>query len=153
MTDKPTQLDLTQSMEDYLKTIFRIENKRGVVRVKEISNAMNVTYPSTSGIIKKMEGLGLVEHERYGYVKLTGLGAQTAKKMQKREQVIADFLNGALNIPKAQALKDACKMEHAMSDLTADQLLRFFEFINHPSKEVELILKAFTSKAAEHTEE
>ena len=53
------QKRITSTIEDYLEAILRIQLKKGVVRIKEISQALGVTYPSTSGIIKKMEEAGL----------------------------------------------------------------------------------------------
>jgi DtxR family Mn-dependent transcriptional regulator len=128
-----TPKKITSNIEDYLKAIYRIEEERGVVRVKEISLAMNVTYPSTSGILKKMEAMELVEHERYGYVKLTDEGRLNAERILVRKEKIENFFKSILRLPEDIASQDACKMEHAMSDQTAERLMRFLDFLGAES--------------------
>ncbi len=132
---------ITSNIEDYLEAIFRIERDRGVVRVKEISLAMGVTYPSTSGILKKMEQMELVEHERYGYVKLTENGRAVAEKILTREESLHRFLKNVLMLPDTIAQQDACLMEHAMSDETAERLIPFFDALSNPSEEMLGFLK------------
>ena len=113
---------ITSNIEDYLEAIFRIEDNRGIVRVKEISQVLGVTYPSTSGILKKMESMGLVEHERYGYVKLTDEGGRVARDIIRREQVLCRFFKDVLLIDDDKAVKHACRMEHFMDDSTTHRL-------------------------------
>ena len=119
---------ITPNVEDYLKAIHRIEAERGVARVKEISIGMKVTYPSTSGILKKMESMALVEHERYGYVKLSEEGRRRAKEVIRREEILTNFFTRVLNLEEADAFKDACRMEHMMKPETARRFLAFLEF-------------------------
>jgi len=143
---------VTSNIEDYLKTIYRIELERGVVRVKEISVAMNVTYPSTSGILKKIEAMGLVEHERYGYVRLSAAGREIASKILDRETKIALFLHNVLQLDEGDATVEACKMEHAMTDETALKLLNFIDYINTPSEVRDRFLNAFHKKTEQEVE-
>lgn len=144
----PKPKAITSSIEDYLKSICRIEEDRGVVRVKEISQAMNVTYPSTSGILKKMEGMGLVEHERYGYVKLTEEGRGHAERVLNRERKIEAFFRDVLRLPDALASEDACRMEHAMSEETAGRLLSFLDYLATDSPARNRFLEAFHRRIA-----
>ncbi len=134
---------ITSNIEDYLEAIYRIEKERGVVRVKEISLAMGVTYPSTSGILKKIEGMGLVEHERYGYVKLTEAGLGIAEKIHRRERNIRRFFQEILELPEELAIEDACKMEHAMGDETAERLIDFLTFLFQSSPTRDAFVDAF----------
>lgn len=137
---------MTSNIEDYLKTIYRIELEKGVVRVKEISLAMNVTYPSTSGILKKIESMGLVEHEKYGYVRLSSSGREIARKILDRETKIAMFLNNVLKLGEDESRIEACKMEHGMTDDTARKFLSFIDFMLAPSEVRDNFLAAFEQK-------
>ncbi len=119
---------ITSNIEDYLEAIYRIELKRGVVRVKEISQALGVTYPSTSGILKKMEKMDLVEHERYGYVKLTESGGEIAQDIVRREDVMNALLRTMLKLPEEKAIDIACKMEHFLDHETTVRLELLMEF-------------------------
>ncbi len=126
---------ITSNIEDYLEAIHRIEREKGVVRVKEISRTLGVTYPSTSGILKKIEAMDLVEHERYGYVRLTERGRKIAAEILRREEALELFLREMLKLPEDLALEDACKMEHAMGGRTADRFLRFIEHVTKAGRE------------------
>ena len=140
---------ISSNIEDYLKTIYRIELERGVVRVKEISEVMQVTYPSTSGILGKMEAMGLVEHEKYGYVRLSDSGRKIARKMFDREIGITLFLHNILKVKKEQARLEACRLEHGLTDETAKKLLTFIEFIATPSKVRDDFMAAFEKQLKE----
>ncbi len=119
---------ITPNVEDYLKAIYRIEAERGVARVKEISIGMKVTYPSTSGILKKMESMALVEHERYGYVKLSEEGRKLAQEIIRREEILTNFFTRVLHLTEEDAITDACRIEHMMKPETARRFLAFLEF-------------------------
>ena len=58
-------------MEDYLESISILAQEEKVVRVTQISKALGVKKPSVTSALKKLAKEELVEHERYGYVKLT----------------------------------------------------------------------------------
>jgi len=120
---------ITPTIEDYLEAILRIQDERGVVRIKEISQALGVTYPSTSGIIKKMESMGLVEHERYGYVRLTDNGRQVGALIARREEVLFRFFREILKLDEEVSRADACRVEHAISQQTAERLVKFIQFV------------------------
>ena len=125
---------ITANIENYLKAIYQVERQRQVVRVKEISERLGVTYPSTSGILKKMEALGLVEHERYGYVRLSETGRAHAELICQRGERIARFLREVLGRPEELALSEACAIEHALSDEGADDFLRCLDLLSSPGE-------------------
>lgn len=123
---------ITANIENYLKAIYQVERQKQVVRVKEISERLGVTYPSTSGILKKMEALGLVEHERYGYVRLSEKGRAHAVVICERGERIARFLRDVLGRPETLALSEACAIEHALSDEGAEDFLRCLDLLSAP---------------------
>ena len=123
------QKRITSTIEDYLEAILRIQQEKGVVRIKEISQALGVTYPSTSGIIKKMGSMGLVEHERYGYVRLTAIGKQVGEVVAHREEILFQFFSEILKLDETISREDACRVEHAISQETADRLVEFINFL------------------------
>ena len=56
---------LSQSLEDYLEAIYIIGFDNKVVRVKEVSEFLDVKTPSVVDAINKLTGNGLVNHEKY----------------------------------------------------------------------------------------
>jgi Mn-dependent DtxR family transcriptional regulator len=58
-------------MEDYLEAIAKLGEGRRVVKVKQVSQMLGVKMPSVTSALKKLSEQELVEHERYGRIKLT----------------------------------------------------------------------------------
>lgn len=120
-------IKLSPSMEDYLKAILSLENERGTVRVKDIARKLDITMPSVSSALKNLEKQDLVCHPRYDLVGLTQEGSRVAEDIHHRHQVIKDFLSQVLGLDAEIAEKDACGMEHAISQETFESLARFLE--------------------------
>ena len=120
---------LSSNMEDYLEAIADLKKKGKVARVKDIAAALGVETPSVTSALKNLSRNGLVVHERYGYVDLTAEGSKLAKNIQKRHEVIHEFLTRILQINKDVASEDACAMEHALSPETFKRLTKFMEFV------------------------
>lgn len=116
---------LSTNMEDYLRTIHVLKTRRGSVRVKDIAENLGITMPSVCSALKNLEGQGLVNHERYDRVILTGKGERVAADMVYRHRVIRDFLHDVLGIDHSIAEKDACGMEHSISPETLQSLIQF----------------------------
>jgi len=116
-------------MEDYLEAIALLRGEGGVVRVKQISQALGVKKPSVTSALKKLSEEGLVEHERYGHVRLTAEGDEVAQDVIRRHETLRRFLTEILSIEPQIAGEDACKIEHAISATTLERLANFLEFV------------------------
>jgi len=125
MAEKP----LTANMEDYLEAIGTLAKDSGVARVKEIGAALEVKNPSVHAALHLLVDKGLIEHEHYGYVRLTDAGAEMAGAIIKRHGMLAGFLRDILGVPPAVADEDACRMEHVMAEDTLERLGRFAAFL------------------------
>lgn len=119
----------TASMEDYLEAIAVLRGGGEAVRVKQISLALGVTMPSVTVALRKLSEESLVEHEKYGYVRLTPKGDKTAKEVFHRHEVLRHFLADVLNIAPQIAQEDACRMEHFISSVSLERLAKFMEFV------------------------
>ena len=124
-SDKP----LTTVMEDYLEAIFDLDKEKRVVRVKDIAKRMDVKMPTVSSMLKTLNDRGMVNYEKYEYVELTKDGADVGKEIRRRHELLLKFLMDILKIDLKTADEDACKMEHALSDVTLDSLTDFMSFI------------------------
>jgi DtxR family Mn-dependent transcriptional regulator len=122
------KMEQSASMEDYLEAVAMLRSRGRAVRVKEISQALGVKMPSVTAALRKLSEEGLVEHERYGRVKLTPAGERTAKDVFHRHEVLRRFLADILHIDPATALEDACRMEHSISPATLERLSNFLAF-------------------------
>lgn len=118
----------TASMEDYLEAVVMLRSRGGGVRVKHISQELGVKAPSVSAALRKLSEDGLVEHERYGQVRLTPAGEKTARNVLHRHEVLRRFLIGILGIAPDIAREDACRMEHSVSAVTLERFSKLVEF-------------------------
>ncbi len=111
--------DIHESGEDYLERILMLEEEKGPGKVHaiDIANSLHYSKPSISKAIKKLSGLGYLSVNRHEEIVLTDLGRSIAEKTYERHRFLGEWLM-SLGVSKEQAYKDACKMEHDLSDET-----------------------------------
>lgn len=120
---------LSSTMEDYLETIFALVKERGVARVGEIAAKLNVKSPTVNSAIKSLTEKGLIDSEKYGYIRLTSSGERLASEVQSKHDILYRFLTEFLMLKNDQAAKEACCIEHAISKKTFQRLTKFFKFL------------------------
>ena len=116
---------LTESLENYLETIGMLIRKNKIARVKDISKELKVKNSSVNIALNILADKGLIIHEKYGYVELTKEGKRIADDIQYKEDVLLRILTEILGVDKEIDLKDACRMEHTISDETLAKLIFF----------------------------
>ena len=121
---------LSSSAENYLEAILQIEKNERVVRLKHISDFLDVSAASVNAALRTLAKRGLVRHEKYGHVELTATGRKQAKKIANRHQIIIRFLRDILMVDPETSSRDACKIEHAVSRETVGKLAEFTEFVD-----------------------
>jgi DtxR family Mn-dependent transcriptional regulator len=117
------------SMEDYLESILMLGEGREAVRVSQMSKALGVKMPSVTSALTKLSQQGLVEHKRYGQVRLTPEGERVAEDVFHRHEALRHLLTEILHIDPEIAVEDACKMEHSVSPATQERLAKFIDFV------------------------
>ncbi|WP_319524340.1 metal-dependent transcriptional regulator [uncultured Desulfosarcina sp.] len=122
-------MDITATMEDYLKVIFDLDKTKKMVRVKDIANRLGVKMSSVTSMLKKLAKYGLVRYRKYEYVELEETGADFAQEVCKRHMILVRFLSDILTVDKKTAAKEACKMEHLISLETLGNLNDFMNFV------------------------
>jgi DtxR family Mn-dependent transcriptional regulator len=112
---------MTQSLEDYLEMVSFLADD-GEVRVTDIAARLDVSKPSVLTALKTLEDQGLLEHERYGTVSLTKQGVSRASEIRGRHSLLTNFLKSIVGVSANTAEKDACKMEHLLSEETVRKM-------------------------------
>ena len=110
-------MKLYESAEDYLERILILTNKNGKVRSIDIVEDMNFSKPSVSVAMKKLRENGYINVDSKGYITLTNLGQEIAEKTYERHLVLTELFE-RLGVPSEIARKDACRVEHDLSDET-----------------------------------
>lgn len=123
--------ELTPTMEDYLEAIYNLSQEKRVVRVKDISKKLGVKMPTVTNMLKTLSEKGMIDHEKYEYLELTGKGSDIGSEIDQRHQTLKNFLTDILQIDNDQADEDACKMEHSVSLATLKRIVEFMEFVEN----------------------
>jgi DtxR family Mn-dependent transcriptional regulator len=112
---------MTQSLEDYLEMVSFLSDE-GEVRVTDIATRLGVSKPSVLTALRTLEEQGLLEHERYRGVTLTREGVRQAADIRERHSTLTLFLKNVIGVSAETAEKDACKMEHLLSNETLKKI-------------------------------
>jgi len=115
-----------ESAENYLETIFVLRQGGNRVRSIDIVNELGFSKPSVSVAMKNLREKGLIEIDGDGYITLTARGRQIAESMYERHILISDWLI-FLGVDKKNAVNDACRMEHAMSEQSFSAIKKHIE--------------------------
>jgi DtxR family Mn-dependent transcriptional regulator len=122
----------TQAVEDYLKAIYELQRQEGRVSTTSLSNRMEVTAASATGMIKKLAKLNLVTYEPYQGVELTNAGETIALEVIRHHRLIEQYLAKALGVPWDQVDAEADKWEHILSD---ELETRIDAFLGYPKRD------------------
>ena len=71
--------------------------------------------------------MGYIEQERYGEITLTPAGKEYGEHILMRHRVLRAFLIDALGVDEEAANREACMMEHAISEDTMDKWIAWYE--------------------------
>ena len=119
-------MQLQESGEMYLETIFILTNDNPHVRSIDVCEYMGFSKPSVSRAIGLLKSGGYVSVDTDGYLSLTDSGREVARKMYDRHRLLTDFLV-SLGVSKEIAASDACKIEHHISDESFSAIKRRVE--------------------------
>lgn len=114
-------MKILESGENYLETILMLSQKNGEVRSIDIVNEMNFSKPSVSVAMKQFRENGYILMDENGYISLTEKGLAIAEKVYERHTVLTKCLM-QLGVSEETAKKDACRIEHDLSDETFEKI-------------------------------
>jgi DtxR family Mn-dependent transcriptional regulator len=115
---------IEKTVEEYCRVIDKMDAGQGV-RSTDIAKALSLSRNTVALTLQKLSAAGFVEMERYGKVRLSQKGSKIAKKMNFRHRVLEAFLVDKLKMDKKAVHREACAMEHSVSDDTIERLYRF----------------------------
>ena len=108
-------MNLAESGEMYLETIYILSKKTGSVRSIDIAEHMGFSKPSGSRAVALLKAGEFIEVDPHGYIVLTELGLEVAKRIFERHTILTSLLE-RLGVDSKTAAEDACKMEHIISE-------------------------------------
>jgi len=117
---------MTQSLEDYLETIYVLISEGRPAQVRDVARLLGVKMPSVVKAIHELKRLGLVTQEPYAPINLTAKGVRLAKHVLGRHELLRSFLV-KLGVGRKAADRDACLMEHILSVETIEKIRDYTE--------------------------
>jgi Mn-dependent DtxR family transcriptional regulator len=122
--------DRTDRMEDYLEVIYELIQEKGYATTVDISSYLNVSSPSVTKMMQKLDETGYLKYEKYRGIKLTNEGIRIARNIRNRHGLLAEFFM-IIGIDEETANNDAEGIEHHLHPETMKKLE---EFINELKK-------------------
>jgi len=107
--------EVTAVIEDYLKVIYRLQEKSGVARTSDIVELLQVAPGTVTNTVDRLEKGGLVTHEPYKGVKLTEEGRKIALRVMRRHRLLERLLTDILHVNWSEAHTAACRLEHGIT--------------------------------------
>lgn len=122
-------MQLKESGEMYLETIYVLSKKSSYVRSIDVCEEMNYSKPSVSRAVGILKEGGYLIVGNDGSLNLTKAGLEIAERTYERHTVLSQIFE-LLGVDKEIAVADACKIEHVISNETFEALK------NHLHKEL-----------------
>lgn len=117
-------LKIRQSSEDYLEKILMLQEKLGYARSVDVADELGVTKPSVSVAMKRLRENGYIVFGKENHIILTEKGRDIAERIYDRHKVLTKFFE-TLGVQASIAAKDACLIEHVISEESYGAVVRF----------------------------
>jgi DtxR family Mn-dependent transcriptional regulator len=111
-----TSAPLSQTAEDYLKEIHKLQSEQGRATTSALAERVGVSAPSATAMLKKLAALGLVRHELYKGVHLTSAGEKAAVEVIRHHRLLEQYLSETLGLPIDEVHAEADRLEHVLSE-------------------------------------
>ena len=119
--------------EDYLEIISELVGLKGYATTLDISRYMNVSPPSVTKMLQKLDKDGYLEYEKYHAINLTSKGNQVAETIRQKHSTLLEIFE-ILGIKKDIANQDVEGMEHYLNPKTIKRLRKFLVFLKSNPK-------------------
>lgn len=107
------------AMDDYLEQILHLIEEKGYARAVDISTNLGISQASVTNMLRKLDGEGLVNHEKYRGTVLTEDGRRIARAIVERHETLTRFLR-LFGLEEETIYRDVEGMEHHVSRPTLE---------------------------------
>ena len=114
---------VSEAIENYLETIYILSRQQNEVHAIDICTYLSYSRPTVSIVLRQMRENGLVTVNEDNHIHLTDEGLAIASRIYERHTVLSELLM-SLGVKQETALRDACKIEHDLSDETFEAIKR-----------------------------
>lgn len=121
---------ISHSAAHHLMAIDDLIEKLGYARVSDVARQLNITRGSVSISLGPLKKAGLVDQDENRHLRLSERGQALVAAIKTKRHLMQRLLAEVLGVAGDQAEIDACKLEHLVSNETAQRLLSFLRFLD-----------------------
>ena len=114
-------MKIHQSAENYLETIYMLNNTKGSCRSIDIAKQLGFSKPSVSVAMKQLRENGYIDVMGDGKIVLLESGRKIAEELFERHTILTKCLV-SIGVPEEIAVEDACRIEHIISEETFEAI-------------------------------
>jgi DtxR family Mn-dependent transcriptional regulator len=126
-----TRPPLSEAIQDYLKTIYKLQDAKGRVTITAVARDQGVSPASASAMLKKLGALGLLDHEPYRGARLTSAGERVAVEVIRHHRLLELYLAETLGLAVDDVHDEADRLEHVISEELEARIDRALGFPTH----------------------
>ena len=127
---------MSQSAEDYLEAVLRLEEKGERVTVTAVAALLTVSKPAVTKALKELDEKGLAVYHPYGEIALTDQGRHAAEAVFEKHNLIKEFLL-YIGVGEQTAERDCCKVEHALSRESFCRIKKLYDELKNKKQTIE----------------
>lgn len=122
---------LSQSVEDYLKAIYKLESDEKGASTTRIAEALEVSSASATNMIKRLAEMGLVNYQSYKGATLTPSGRKIALEIIRHHRLLELYLLEVMGYSWDEVHDEAEKLEHHISEQFEDKIAELLDNPTH----------------------
>jgi DtxR family Mn-dependent transcriptional regulator len=113
----------TVAEEEYLQTLFWLQEAKLPMTGANVARAMRLSAPTVHEMIGRLERDGYITRATDKAISFTESGLDHAEGVVRRHRLIERFLTDVLGIPWDEVHEEAERLEHAMSPVLEERML------------------------------
>ena len=118
---------LSPTTREYLAQIYRLSNRAGnnaeaYVSTSALADLLDVSAPAVNRMVTKLREMGLLLHEPYRGISLTGAGEREALKELRRHRIAEAFLVKVMGFQWHEIHEEADRMSRALGEVVAERM-------------------------------
>lgn len=122
--------EVTHSAAHYLLAVAAYAKSGRDPRAVDIARQLEVSRAAVSLQIRTLRENGLVDVGDDHRIRLTRAGADLVARIASKREVVRQFLTDVLGVGPEVAERDACKIEHLISEESGAALVRFINCLH-----------------------
>jgi len=115
----------TRNVDEYLETLYRLGAESASVKTGDIASELGLRPASVTEMLSHLAERGYADYVPYKGARLTSTGLRLAQAITRKHRVVELFLRRVLAIDEDLLHVEACRLEHAVSDVVERKMVDF----------------------------